>query len=96
LKIYHGICCKSGILHFIKGESRRAICFRDVKTIATTGGEYLRLGFILRNKRLISWQKLEEALVKGRDSNNRLGEVLLDLGFISKDIPKDTGSFQIQ
>jgi hypothetical protein len=87
---------KSGILHFIKGESGRAICFRDGKIIAATGGECLRLGYILRNKRLISWKRLEESLVKGRDSNKRLGEVLLDLGLISNDILKHTVRFQIQ
>ena len=87
---------KSGVLHVIKGKSTRAICFRDGKVIAATGGEGLRLGYILRNKRLISWEKLEEALVKSRDSNRRLGEVLLDLGLISNDTLKNTVRFQIQ
>jgi len=87
---------KSGVLHFIRGGSGRAICFRDGKIIAATGGEGLRLGYILRNKRLISWKNLEEALAKARDSNKRLGEVLLDLGLISNDMLKNTVRFQIQ
>jgi len=87
---------KSGVLHFIMGESGRAICFRDGKITAATGGQCLRLGYILCNKRLISWDKLEEALAKARDSNKRLGEVLLDLGLISNDILKSTVRFQIQ
>lgn len=87
---------KSGVLHFIKGETGRAICFRDGKIIAATGGEWLRLGQILRNKRLISWEKLEDALGKASDSNKRLGEVLLDLGLISNDILKNTVRFQIR
>jgi hypothetical protein len=83
-------------LHFIRGETGRAICFRNGKIIAATGGEWLRLGHILRNKRLISWAKLEKALGEARDSNKRLGEVLLDLGLISNDILKNTVRFQIQ
>ncbi|MCG6919281.1 MAG: PilZ domain-containing protein [Deltaproteobacteria bacterium] len=87
---------KSGVLHFIRGQTGRAICFRDGKIIAATGGECLRLGHILRNKRLISWEKLKEALERARDSNRRLGEVLLDLGLVSNDILKNTVRFQIQ
>ena len=87
---------KSGVLHFIREKSGRAICFRNGKIIAATGSEWLRLGQILRNKRLISWQSLEEALDKASDSNKRLGEVLLDLALISNDILKDTVRFQIQ
>jgi hypothetical protein len=87
---------KSGVLHFIRGQTGRAICFRDGKIIAATGGECLRLGHILRNKRLISWEKLKEALEKARDSNKRLGEVLLDLGLVSNDILKNTVRFQIE
>jgi hypothetical protein len=87
---------KSGVLHFIRGKTGRAICFRDGKIIAATGGPGLRLGHILRNKRLIAWEKLEEALVKARESNKRLGEALLDLGLVSNDILKNTVRFQIQ
>jgi hypothetical protein len=87
---------KSGVLHFIRGQTGRAICFRDGKIIAATGGECLRLGHLLRNKRLISWEKLKEALVKARESNKRLGETLLDLGLVSNDIVKNTVRFQIQ
>ena len=87
---------KSGVLHFIRAGSGRAICFRDGKIIAATGGEWLRLGYILRNKKLISWKNLEEALAKARDSGKRLGEILLDQGLISNDILKNTVRFQIQ
>ncbi len=87
---------KSGVLHFIRGETGRAICFKDGKIIAATGGEWLRLGQILRNKRLISWDKLEEALDKAHDSNKRLGETLLDLELVSNNILKDTIRYQIQ
>jgi len=45
---------------------------------------------------LISWEKLQKALEKARDSNKRLGEVILDLGLISNDILKSTVPFQIQ
>jgi hypothetical protein len=87
---------KSGVLHFIRGQTGRAICFKDGKIIAATGGECLRLGHLLRNKRLISWEKLKGALERARDSNKRLGEVLLDLGLVSNDILKNTVCFQIQ
>ena len=87
---------KSGVLHFIRGETGRAICLKDGKIIAATGGEWLRLGQILHNKRLISWENLGEALGKAGESNKRLGEVLLDLELISNDILKDTIRYQVQ
>jgi hypothetical protein len=87
---------KSGVLHFIRGETGRAICLKDGKIIAATGGEWLRLGQILHNKRLISWENLAEALGRAGESNKRLGEVLLDLEFISNDILKDSIRYQVQ
>jgi hypothetical protein len=87
---------KSGVVHFIRGETGRAICLKDGKIIAATGGEWLRLGQILHNKRLISWENLGEALGKAGESNKRLGEVLLDLELISNDILKDTIRYQVQ
>ena len=87
---------KSGVVHFIRGETGRAICLKDGKIIAATGGEWLRLGQILHNKRLISWENLGEALGKAGESNKRLGEVLLDLKLISNDILKDTIRYQVQ
>ncbi|MGD8994540.1 MAG: PilZ domain-containing protein [Syntrophobacterales bacterium] len=87
---------KSGVVHFIRGETGRAICLKDGKIIAATGGEWLRLGQILHNKKLISWENLGEALDKAGESNKRLGEVLLDLELISNDILKDTVRYQVQ
>lgn len=87
---------KSGVVHFIRGESGRAICLKDGKIIAATGGEWLRLGQILHNKRLISWENLGEALGKAGESNKRLGEVLLELDLITNDILKDTVRYQVQ
>ena len=87
---------KSGVLQFIRGETGRAICLRDGKVVAATGNEWLRLGQILRNKRLISWENLEQALGQASESNKRLGEVLLDLELISNDILKNSVRYQVR
>ena len=87
---------KSGVLQFVRGETGRAICLRDGKIVAATGNEWLRLGQILRNKRLISWKNLEQALSRASESNQRLGEVLLDLGLISNDILKKSVHYQVR
>ena len=87
---------KSGVLQFVRGETGRAICLRDGKVVAATGNEWLRLGQILRNKRLISWENLEQALGRASESNKRIGEVLLDLGLISNDILKKSVRYQVR
>jgi type II secretory ATPase GspE/PulE/Tfp pilus assembly ATPase PilB-like protein len=45
-----------------------------------------RLGTLLLEKKLVSQDQLEWALLKQRETKNMLGEILVDAGFISEDV----------
>jgi hypothetical protein len=87
---------KSGILQLARGRARRAICFKEGNVVAATGNREFQLGQILFDEGLICREKLEDALMKANKSGKRLGEMLLDQGYIDKRILKGLIQHQIQ
>jgi hypothetical protein len=87
---------KTGVLYLRQGQEVRALYFRDGKIIAANGNEGLRLGQIGCVKGLISQIQQQEALVKVKKTGRRMGEVLLDLDYISEDELWELVRHQIQ
>jgi len=87
---------RTGILQFGQGQTIWAIYLKDGKIIAASGKEGLRLGQIFYSKGLISQKQLQEALNVAKESDNRVGEVLLDLGYISEESLKKLIRHQIR
>ncbi|MBW1981132.1 MAG: PilZ domain-containing protein [Deltaproteobacteria bacterium] len=87
---------KSGILSLQQGRKRRAICLKRGSIIAATGNEHLRLGHILLHKKMISPKQLQQALEKARESGKRLGEILLDSGYVSQSVLQKLLNYQIK
>ena len=87
---------KSGILQLSRGRARRAICFKKGNVVAATGNRMFQLGQILFDEGLISREKLADALTKANKSGKRLGEMLLDQGYVNQSILKGLIQHQIQ
>ena len=87
---------KTGVLQFVQGNRIRSIYIRNGKIVAASGREGLRLGQILYGKGMISQQQLQESLEKARETDKRVGEVLLDLGHIEEDDLKELIRYQIR
>jgi len=87
---------KTGVLQFVQGSRIRSIYIRNGKIVAASGREGLRLGQILYGKGLISQEQLQEALEKAMETDKRVGEVLLDLGYIEEDGLKELIRYQIR
>jgi hypothetical protein len=87
---------KSGILQLGRGRARRAICFKEGNVVAATGNRKFQLGQILFDEGLISREKLEDALKKANKSGKRLGEMLLQKGYVNQSILKGLIQHQIQ
>src|SRR5210317_1514904 len=87
---------KTGVLQFAQGNRIRSIYIRNGKIVAASGREGLRLGQILYGKGMISQEQLQEALEKARETDKRVGEVLLDLGYIEEDGLKELIRYQIR
>jgi hypothetical protein len=87
---------KSGILQLARGRARRSICFKEGNVVAATGNKELQLGKILFDEGLICREKLEDALSKANKSGKRLGEVLLQKGYVNQGIVKGLIQHQIQ
>jgi hypothetical protein len=87
---------KTGVLQFVQGNRIRSIYIRNGKIVAASGREGLRLGQILYGKGMISQEQLQEALEKARETDKRVGEVLLDLGYIEEDGLKELIRYQIR
>jgi hypothetical protein len=87
---------KTGVLQFVQGNRIRSIYMRNGKIVAASGREGLRLGQILHRKGLISQEQLQEALEKARETDRRVGEVLLDFGYIEEDGLKELIRYQIR
>ncbi len=87
---------KTGVLQFVQGDRIRSIYIRNGKIVAASGREGLRLGQILYGKGMISQEQLQEALEKARETDKRVGEVLLDLGYIEEDGLKELIRYQIR
>ena len=87
---------KTGVLQFVQGNKIRSIYIRNGKIVAASGREGLRLGQILYGKGMISQEQLQEALEKARETDKRVGEVLLDFGYIEEDGLKELIRYQIR
>jgi hypothetical protein len=87
---------KTGVLQFVQGNRIRSIYIRNGKIVAASGREGLRLGQILYGKGMISQEQLQEALEKARETDKRVGEVLLDLGYIEENGLKELIRYQIR
>jgi hypothetical protein len=87
---------KSGILQLGRGRARRAICFKEGNVVAATGNRKFQLGQILFDEGLISREKLEDALNKANKSGKRIGEMLLQKGYVNQSILKGLIQHQIQ
>jgi len=87
---------KSGIVLLSRGRARRALCLKEGNVIAASGSSRFRLGQIIFDVGLISREKLEDAAEKAKKCEKRLGEVLLDEGYISEGILKGLIQHQIQ
>ena len=87
---------KSGILQLSRGRARRAICFIKGNVVAATGNRKFQLGQILFDEGLISREKLEDALKKANKSGKRIGEMLLQKGYVNQSILKGLIQHQIQ
>ncbi|UCF02900.1 MAG: DUF4388 domain-containing protein [Deltaproteobacteria bacterium] len=87
---------KTGVLQFVQGDRIRSIYIRNGKIVAASGREGLRLGQILYGKGMISQEQLQEALEKARETDKRVGEVLLDFGYIEEDDLKELIRYQIR
>ena len=87
---------KTGVLQFVQGNRIRSIYIRNGKIVAASGRAGQRLGQILYGKGLISQEQLQEALEKVKETDKRVGEVLLDLGYIEEDGLKELIRYQIR
>jgi Lar family restriction alleviation protein len=87
---------KTGILQFVQGQKRRAICLNNGRIIAGSGQPGLQLGQILYERGLISPESLLQVLEKAKKSGKRVGEMLLALGYISEDTLKELIRHQIR
>ena len=87
---------KTGVLQAVQGNRIRSIYIRNGKIVAASGREGLRLGQLLYGRGLISQEQLQEALEKARETDKRVGEVLLDLGYIEEDGLKELIRYQIR
>lgn len=87
---------KTGILQFSQGQKRRAICLKDGRIIAGSGQPGLQLGQILFKKGLISPEKLQQALEVSKKSGKRVGEMLVNLGYINQDTLRELIHYQIR
>jgi Lar family restriction alleviation protein len=86
---------KTGILRFTRGQQKGAICFRNGQIVAASGDQWKRLGDILFSTGLIAAEELEGAAETAKSSGRRLGEVLLDLGYIDQETLRELVRLQI-
>ena len=83
-------------MQFVQGNKIRSIYIRNGKIVAASGREGLKLGQILYGKGMISQEQLREVLEKARETDKRVGEVLLDLGYIEEKGLKELIRYQIR
>jgi len=87
---------KTGILQFNRGQLKGAICFRNGQIVAASGDQWKRLGEMISSAGLIPAERLEDAVETAKRSGKRLGEVLLDLGYIDHNALSELLGLQIR
>ena len=89
---------KSGVLK-VTGDGRQSlIYFKEGKIVFTSGyrAKELRLGALLKANNLITEEKLQEMLKIAQVVEKRLGTILLDRGYISKENLVRILSYQVR
>ncbi len=86
---------KTGILQLSHSNKISAICLKEGQAIAASSNYGQQLGQILFNKGLVSLEKLQKVLDNAKLSGKRLGETLLDMGYIHQDALKSVIREQI-
>jgi len=89
---------KSGVLT-VAGEGRKSLVyFKDGKIVFTSGyrAKELRLGALLKANNLITEEKLQEMLKIAKVLEKRLGTLLLERGYISKENLVHILSYQVK
>ena len=87
---------KTGVLYLKQRQDVRTLFLREGKIIAASGKEGLRLGEIGYCMGLISQIQLQDALVQVKKTGKRMGEVLLDLEYLTEEELKELIRYQIQ
>ncbi len=88
---------KTGVLQLVRKKTRIVICLKDGNIVAASDNVGLmKLGQILHNNGMISRERLQEALNLARESDKRLGEVLIFMRYIDPNTLKDGVRQQIQ
>ena len=81
---------KTGVLRLIRDENEVKIFMKDGAVIYATGSQKeSRLGYLLRNKGIISSKQLNACLSLAKEKKQALGEVLVAQGYISKERLKE-------
>jgi Lar family restriction alleviation protein len=87
---------RSGILQFNRDQLKSAIYFRNGHLVAASGNQLPRLGEMILSAGLIPAERLEDAVKTAKRSGKRLGEVLLDLGYIGHNTLRELVRRQIR
>lgn len=88
---------RTGMLHFTRGEERGSVCF--IKGNILYGGANIKeclMGETLVRHGLISPSDLDRALEAGALTGKRLGETLLELGFLDKEGHEDALALHVR
>ncbi len=86
---------KTGILKISHDQQMSAFCLKEGQVIAASSNFRPQLGQILYNNGLISLEEIQKVLEKAKTSGKRMGEVLLDMDYISQGTLKGIVSQQI-
>lgn len=76
---------KTGILQLSNGRKTGALYLKDGQVLAASNNYGQKLGQIISDKKFVSEEGLQKAFDKAKESGKKLGEMLLDLGYISMD-----------
>ncbi|MDM8522911.1 Lar family restriction alleviation protein [Desulfococcaceae bacterium HSG8] len=87
---------KSGILHVARPHTKSVICLKNGDIIAASDSGGLRLGQLLYHNRMISRKRLYDALRIAQKNNKMIGEVLLTMGYVTRDALKKVIHQQVQ
>lgn len=88
---------KTGVLQLSQDKIKTVICLKEGNIVAASDNSgHIRLGQILYNNGMISNEKLQKALETAKNSDRRLGEVLLSMKYIEPETLKEVVYQQVQ